>query len=122
MIGIQIWEFIKSLFGEKRETLFSILIVTVLAFALYAVYDQYIKEKDVSAEDLKALKEQQREEIKKLREYQIESDIEHQQEISELNRACRVKIDSIEEYYYVKFKELRNSVKRIETKISKLNN
>lgn len=114
-------EFVRSLFMEKRETLFTILIFSLLGFALYFVFSQLTKEKDVSSEDLRVLKERHAEEIKTLREYQLEADIQYQKDISACNREKRVALDSIEEYYYHKVKELRQSVKRLETKVNQLN-
>lgn len=114
-------EFVRSLFMERRETLFSILIFSLLGFALYFVYSQLTREKDVSSEDLRILKEQHVEEIKTLREYQLDADIQYQKDISTCNREKRIAIDSIEEYYYHKVKELRASVKRLETKVNQIN-
>jgi len=114
-------EFVRSLFTEKRETLFSILIFSLLGFALYFVYSQLTREKDVSSEDLRILKERHAEEIKTLRDYQLEADIQYQKDISACNRDKRVAIDSIEEYYYHKVKDLRASVKRLESKVNQIN-
>lgn len=114
-------EFIRSLFGEKRETLFAILILAMLGFAINFLYTQLTNEKDTSQEDLKALKTQHNEEIKLLREYQIESEIQYQKDISACKREMRMALDSIEDYYFNKVKDLRQSVKRLELKVEQIN-
>lgn len=114
-------EFIKSLFGEKRETLFAILILAMLAFAINFLYTQLNNEQDNSQEDIKELKAQHIEEIKAMRQYQIESDIQYQKDLSACTRDKRIAIDSIEEYYFNKVKELRLSIKRIKNKVELIN-
>lgn len=118
---IALMEFVRSLFTEKREALFSILVFSLLGFALYFVYSLLTREKDTNLEDVRILKEQHVEEIKALRAYQLEADIEYQREISLCNREKRIAIDSIEEYYYNKVKELRTSLKKVEAKFNLLN-
>lgn len=118
---IALMEFVRSLFTEKREALFSILVFSLLGFALYFVYSLLTREKDANLEDVRILKEQHVEEIKALRAYQLEADIEYQREISLCNREKRIAIDSIEEYYYNKVKELRTSLKKVEAKFNLLN-
>lgn len=118
MVFTEIFDFIKNLYTEKKETIFTVLIVAVICFVCYFLYGQLIREQDTSEKDLVALKEQQSVEIKKIREYQVDAEIQFQQEISNCHRECRQKIDSLEQFYYDKFKSLKNSIQRIENKVN----
>lgn len=114
----EIFDFIKTLFTEKRETLFGILIVTMLCFAVYFMYEQFTKVEDVSAKDIENLKVMHNEEIKTLRNERVLAENELLARLSECNRDCHRKMDSIEEVYYYKFKEFEQKVNKIENKVN----
>lgn len=109
-----------TLITEQKEKLFTILIFTMLGAACYFFFEQYTNEKSIGAKDIELLKSAHLEEIKKIREHQIDSEIEFQIAISACKKECRIKIDSIDDYYYHKFRNLHESVMRIDKKVNTL--
>lgn len=115
-----IFDWISVLLTEQKDKLLTILIFSILVALSYFLYDRVGYEKETGGKDIEALKASHMEEIKKIREYQIESEIEFQRAIADCKRDCRIRLDSIEDYYANKFRTLHETVKRIDRKVSNL--
>lgn len=116
----EIFDKISTLVTEKKDVVFTILIFAILGSLSYFLSTQVIREKEVGAKDIELLKSVHLDEIKKIRDHQIDSEIEFQRSIADCKRDCRIRLDSIEDYYANKYRTLHETVKRIDKKVNDL--
>jgi hypothetical protein len=116
----EIFDKVFSLLHEKRETIFGVLIVAVLCFAIYAQYGYTTEDKTAYKADLAETKLKYDEEIKLLRINFINSQIEFNADIAACHRNCRNKVDSLEDYYFNEFRKLQKKVNNIDNKINQI--
>lgn len=116
----EIFDWITTLVTEQKDKLLTILIFSLLVGISYFLYNQVDREKEVGAKDIEILKAAHMDEIIKIRDHQIESEIEFQRSIADCKRDCRIRLDSIEDYYSNKFRTLHETVKRIDKKVNDL--
>ena len=114
----ELFDWIKSLLTERKDVLFSVLILAALVFTCVALYDRVGEERTIAVSDREAVKTQCQEDIRKLREYQIQAEIQFQEDLAACRRECRMKIDSIEQSYYQRFSDLHRAVKRLGQKVN----
>ena len=114
----EIFDKILLLYQEKKETVFSVLIVALLCFVIYALYTYTTEDKTFHQADLAETKARYDEEIKILRINFINAQVEFNAEITACHRDCRSKVDSLEEFYFNEFRKLKKKVDNIDNRIN----
>lgn len=109
---------LKLLLSEKKEAVFTFLIIALLVSVIILQQDTLSKTDADYLESLNKVRLNQEEEINVLRTQRINAEVYFADQLAACKKECRRTIDSLEDYYYVEFRRLHIQVSKLEEKLN----
>lgn len=111
---------LRTLLSEKKETLFTFLIIALLISVILIQQDTLSKTDSEYLESLNKVRLNQEEQINILRTQRINAEMYFADQLALCKKECRHTINSLEDYYYIEFRKLHIQVSKLEEKLNLL--